>query len=46
VLPVVDVRDLDWEAVRNAADAAAIRARMRDVVEQWKSCSTVQGDPA
>jgi hypothetical protein len=45
VLPVVDVRDLDWAAVRNAADAAAIRARMRDVVEQMETLLDRAGGP-
>ena len=35
--PVVDVRDLDWQAVRSAVDPAAIRARMRAIVERMEA---------
>jgi Calcineurin-like phosphoesterase len=35
--PIVDVRDLDWKAVRSAVDGAAIRARIRSTVEQMES---------
>jgi Calcineurin-like phosphoesterase len=31
--PVRDVRDLDWAAIRNSADPAAIRARIHHTVE-------------
>ncbi len=34
MLPVVDVRDLDWQAIREAVDPSAIRARMHVVVGQ------------
>lgn len=34
---VVQVTDLDWDAVRAAADPAAIRARMRSIVEGMES---------
>jgi hypothetical protein len=37
ILPVVEVRDLDWVAVRQAADPRAIRARMHRVVEQMET---------
>jgi len=33
---VVDVADLDWEAVRQAADAAAVRARQRQIVQRFE----------
>lgn len=36
-LPVVEVRDLDWQAVRLAVDAPAIRARMRTAVERMEA---------
>ncbi len=36
-LPVVQVRDLDWQAIRQAADPKAIRARMRDAVERMEA---------
>lgn len=35
--PVIEVRDLDWSATRVAIDPAAIRARLRDVVERMES---------
>lgn len=31
--PVIDVHDLDWAAIRAAVDPAAVRARMRGIVE-------------
>jgi hypothetical protein len=34
--PVVDVRELDWNAVNSAVDPAAIRARMRAIVERME----------
>jgi len=36
-LPVVDVRDLDWQAIRRVVDARAIRARMRDAIESMEA---------
>ncbi len=35
--PVVDVRELDWKAVSSAVDPAAIRARMRGIVERMEA---------
>ena len=35
--PVVDVRELDWHAIGNAVDPAAIRARMRSIVERMEA---------
>ncbi|MES2785685.1 MAG: metallophosphoesterase [Pseudomonadota bacterium] len=34
---VVDVHDLDWQAVRYAADPVAVRARMQDVVTRMEA---------
>jgi len=34
---VVEVRELDWTAIRRAVDPAAIRARMRVVIEQLEA---------
>jgi hypothetical protein len=45
ILPVVEVRDLDWGAVRGAADAPAIRARMRVAVEQMETLLDSAGGP-
>lgn len=36
VLPVVDVTDLDWAAIRDAVVASGVRARMRDTVERME----------
>jgi hypothetical protein len=36
-LPVVPVTDLDWDAVLQAVDPAAVRARMRDTVERMEA---------
>ena len=44
-LPVVEVRDLDWEAIRRAANPSAIRARMRGVVEQMETLLDRVGGP-
>jgi hypothetical protein len=33
VPPVVDITELDWDAIRDAVDPAAIRSRMRMIVE-------------
>jgi hypothetical protein len=43
--PVVQVADLDWEAVRQAADPAAVRARMRPIVEAMESLLDRAGGP-
>ena len=37
VLPAVDVRELDWNAIRAAVHPAALRARMRQTVEQMEA---------
>jgi hypothetical protein len=34
--PVVEVRDLDWEAIRRAVDVQALRARMPSAVERME----------
>ena len=36
-LPTVEVRDLDWQAIRKETDAPAIRARMRVAVERMEN---------
>ena len=43
--PVIAVHDLDWEAVRTAANAAAIRARMHNAVEQMEKLLDQSGGP-
>lgn len=35
--PAIEVRDLDWAAIRTAADPAAVRARLRGVVERFET---------
>ena len=45
VLPVVEVRDLDWPAIRKEVDAQAIRARMRTVVERMEALLDTAGGP-
>ncbi|MDF2972579.1 MAG: hypothetical protein K0R61_3029 [Microvirga sp.] len=45
VLPVVEVRDLDWQAVRKAVDAPAIRARMHAIVERMEALLDRAGGP-
>lgn len=44
-LAVVEVRDLDWEAIRKAVDAQAIRARMQDAVERMEALLDRSGGP-
>jgi len=44
-LSVVEVEDLDWAAVRTAADARAVRARMRATVEAMESLLDRAGGP-
>jgi hypothetical protein len=44
-LPVVEVRELDWPAIRKAVDPGAIRARMRDVVERMETLLDGVGGP-
>jgi len=36
-LPTVAVRDLDWQAIRGAASAKAMRSRMRSAVERMEA---------
>ena len=45
ILPVVEVRELDWQAVRRAVDAAAIRARMPGVIERMETLLGKVGGP-
>jgi hypothetical protein len=45
VLPVVDVRDLDWAAVRAAVNASAIRARMSTTVAKLETLLDRAGGP-
>jgi hypothetical protein len=44
-LPVVEVRELDWQAIRRAVDAQAIRGRMRSAVEQMEALLDRAGGP-
>lgn len=44
--PVLDVDDLDWAAVLQAADPGAIRGRMRGIVEAMESLLDAPGGPA
>ncbi|WP_375429533.1 metallophosphoesterase [uncultured Sphingomonas sp.] len=37
MLPVVEVENLDWRAVRRSVDPRAIRSRMRDTVEAFEA---------
>ena len=46
ILPVVEVRDLDWPAIGAAVDAKAIRARMREAVERMETLLDGAGGPA
>ncbi|HEY0249978.1 MAG TPA: metallophosphoesterase [Kofleriaceae bacterium] len=41
--PVVDVRDLDWDAIRAAVDPSSIRARLRAAVERIEA--VLDGSP-
>jgi hypothetical protein len=41
----VEVRDLDWQAIRAAVDAEAIRARMRAAVERMETLLDRAGGP-
>ena len=43
--PIVEVRELDWEAIRRATNPSAIRARMRGVVEQMETLLDRVGGP-
>lgn len=42
---VLDVHHLDWDAIRQATDPAAIRARIRCVVEQMEALLDLAGGP-
>ena len=44
-LPVVDVRELDWQAIRKAVDGQAIRARLRTAVEGMETLLDRVGGP-
>ncbi|MDQ3252426.1 MAG: metallophosphoesterase [Acidobacteriota bacterium] len=44
-LPVIDVHELDWQAIRSAIDPPAMRARMRTVVEQMETLLDRAGGP-
>jgi Calcineurin-like phosphoesterase len=44
-LPVLDVRHLDWQAVRRAADPQGVRARMRAIVERMEALLDKAGGP-
>ncbi len=43
--PPIEVRDLDWQAVRDAVAPDAIRARMRCIVERMESLLDSAGGP-
>ena len=45
VPPPVDVHDLDWGAVRRAADPRAARARLRETVERMETLLDRDGGP-
>lgn len=45
VPPVVEVRDLNWQAIRSAVNAQAIRARMRTAVERLEALLDSAGGP-
>ena len=45
VLPVVEVQELDWQAVRDAVDALAVRARMPTIVERMEVLLDSVGGP-
>ena len=44
-LPLIAVHELDWDAVARAADPAALRARMRDIVERMEALLDRAGGP-
>lgn len=44
-LPVVEVRELDWQEIRKAVDARAIRARLRAAVEGMETLLDSAGGP-
>ena len=45
VLPVVDVEDLDWSAVRRSVDAARTRGGLHDTVERMETLLDRDGGP-
>jgi hypothetical protein len=45
VLPVVEVDDLDWAAVRRAVDPGAVLARIRDIIERAEALLDRAGGP-
>jgi hypothetical protein len=44
-LPVLDVRDLDWQVVRHAVDPQGVRARRRAIVESMEALLDKAGGP-
>jgi hypothetical protein len=44
-LPVVEVRELDWQAIRSAVDARVIRARMHTTVARMETLLDRAGGP-
>jgi len=45
ILPTIEVRDLDWPAIRKAADADAIRRRMPAIVQQMEALLDAPNGP-
>jgi hypothetical protein len=45
ILPIVEVEDLDWSAVRDAVNPAAVRARLRETVERVEALLDREGGP-
>lgn len=43
--PAIEVRDLDWQLIRTAVDAEAVRARMRAAVERMEALLNRAGGP-
>ncbi|MEJ7731339.1 MAG: metallophosphoesterase [Polyangiaceae bacterium] len=43
--PVLEVRDLDWQAIRKAVDPAPIRARIQATVERMEGLLDAAGGP-
>lgn len=43
--PLVEVRELDWQAIGQAVDASAVRARMRAAVERMETLLDRRGGP-
>lgn len=46
ILPVIDVSNLDWSAVRSKTDPSAVRARIQIIVEGTESLLDREGGPA